>query len=146
MTEETFKSEQLMLEASGCLSYHHNDLFGTEQKNVQASLSKWREWSVTSQRLKKKRLHNFNLCFKDLIFCNKGLDTGVFPLCPQDSSHKFEDISLPRLLDRMIQILTEVTLKLVSSGSLEDVQEVGSVCYKNFSVSGTLFLKYPLLA
>lgn len=50
------------------------------------------------------------------------------------------------LLDRMIQILTEVVLKPVSSGSLEDVQEMGSVYYKNFSVSGTLFLKYLLLA
>jgi len=39
----------------------------------------------------------------------------------------------------MIQILAEVVPNLVSSGSLEDVQEVGSVCYKNLRVSRTLF-------
>lgn len=50
------------------------------------------------------------------------------------------------LLDRMIQILTEVVFKPVSSGSLEDVQEMESAYCKNFSVSGTLFLKYLLLA
>lgn len=46
----------------------------------------------------------------------------------------------------MIQILSEVVPNPVSTGSLEDVQEsVESVCYKNFSVSGTLFPKYLLL-
>lgn len=36
--------------------------------------------------------------------------------------------------------MTEAVLNLVSSESLEDVQEMGSVYYKNFSVSGILSL------
>lgn len=41
----------------------------------------------------------------------------------------------------MVQILAEIIANLVSSGTLEDVQELGSVCYKNFSPSGILFPK-----
>lgn len=97
--------------------------------------SKRREWRHTSQRLKKRRLRDFKLCFEDLVCYNKGLDTGVFPLCSQDSSHEVKDISPPGLLR-----MTEAVLNLVSSESLEDVQEMGSVYYKNFSVSGILSL------
>lgn len=70
----------------------------------------------TSQRLKKRRLHNCRVGFKDLDCYNKGLDAEVLPLCSQDSSHNVKDKSTVAI--GMIQILTAVILKLISSGSL----------------------------